>query len=128
MSYQSNEMLKIAYECERHNGYHIHEDLCPVRIVDKNDNPLPPGRTGRIIVSNLVNRGTVLINYDQGDTGRINVEPCVCGRRFWRLELDETRDIPMLKTPDGHVIHPAEVLLFLDDNKEIDVVQIDRIA
>ena len=124
MSYQSNESLKIGFECEEHNGYHLHEDLCIVRILDENDHCVPDGETGRVIITNLVNRATVLVNFDQGDTGRIIPEPCVCGRTFRRLELEKTRHNPLLKTPDGRVVHPAEVIMFVAKWPEVVMVQI----
>ncbi|OPX36300.1 MAG: hypothetical protein B1H11_07710 [Desulfobacteraceae bacterium 4484_190.1] len=124
MSYQSNESLKIGFECEQRNGYHLHEDLCIVRIVDENDHCVPDGETGRVIITNLVNRGSVLINFDQGDTGRIIPGPCACGRTFRRLELEKTRRNPLLKTPDGRVIHPAEVIMFVAKWPEVAMVQV----
>ncbi len=124
MSYQSNEALKIAYECKHTNGYHLHEDLTIVRIVDEQGQPVPNGQVGRVIITNLVNRATVLINYDLADTGRINPELCPCGRTFYRIELEKTRDVPLLKTLDGRVIHPAEIILLLDHHAEIDMAQV----
>jgi phenylacetate-CoA ligase len=124
MSYQSNESLKIGFECEERNGYHLHEDLCIVRILDENGHSVPDGETGRVIITNLVNRGTVLINYDQGDTGRIISGPCPCGRTFRRLELGKTRSNPLLKTPDGRVIHSAEIIMPAAKWPEVMMVQI----
>jgi phenylacetate-CoA ligase len=124
MSYSSNEALRIGFECGAGPGYHLHEDLCAVRIVDDDGRTLAPGEKGRVIISNLMNRGTMLLNYDQGDRARLIAEPCACGRSSTRIELTETRDVPMLKTLDGRVIHSAELLLSLGDHPEIDLAQI----
>ena len=73
--YGAIEALKIGYTCEAEVGYHLHEDLCHVRIVDD-----------EVVLSNLVNRGTILLNYRLGDIASRLEEPCPCGRSFRRLD------------------------------------------
>ena len=65
--YQSIEALRIGFECEAHQGLHLNVDLYPVRIVDPEGRTLPPGTSGEVVVSNLVNHGMVLLNYRLGD-------------------------------------------------------------
>jgi len=124
LSYASVESLKIGFQCEVGDGYHIHEDVCAVRIVDDDGQELPEGETGRVIVTNLVNHATVLINYDQGDRGRLSTAPCPCGRRFKRLWLEETRETPMLRTPTRQVLHYGEVLRQVIDGPGFEAMQI----
>ena len=61
-------------------GFHLHEDLCHLDVVDRDGARVPDGEPGEIVLSNLVNRGSVLLNYRIGDLGRISTEPCACGR------------------------------------------------
>jgi len=110
LGYGSVESLKIGFQCEVGDGYHLHEDVCAVRIVGDDGQDLPEGDEGRVVITNLTNRATVLINYDQGGRGRVSSAPCPCGRRFKRLWLSLTRETPLLKTSTGRVVHYGEVL------------------
>ncbi len=110
VAYASVEVPKLGFECEERNGYHIHEDFCVVRIVDDDNHDLADGKTGRVIVTNLINRATMLINYDQGDKGCITHEPCPCGRTFPRIFLSSTKETPLLEAPNGRVVHHADLL------------------
>ncbi|MBC7257271.1 MAG: hypothetical protein H5T66_14325, partial [Chloroflexi bacterium] len=54
--YQAIEAFQIGFECEEKRGYHLNIDLYPIRVVNEAGDTLPPGETGEVIVSNLVNR------------------------------------------------------------------------
>ncbi len=124
MTYQSTESLKIGFECEYRRGYHLHEDLCVVRLLDADGRPVPPGAVGRIHITNLVNRATVLLNFDQGDTGRFLDEPCPCGRTLRRLELVGSRQWPLLRALDGRTLHGADVIRPVKEHTAVTRVQI----
>lgn len=106
--YNAVEAFKLAYHCEERDGFHLHEDLCHVSIVDDEGRPLPPGRSGEIVISNLVNRGTVL-NYRIGDLGRITSEQCRCGRTSRRLIELEGRVGEIVHLPSGNIVHQYAV-------------------
>ncbi len=110
MGYASSESTKIGFECEERNGYHIHEDFCLLRIVDDDSRGLPEGEVGRVVITNLVNRATMLINYHQGDRGYVTGEPCPCGRTFSRVFLTQSKETPLLKAPNGRIVHYADLL------------------
>jgi hypothetical protein len=78
--YSGMECLKIGFFCERRRGFHLHEDLCHVQASRGDGSPAPPGETGELLLSNLFNRGSVLLNYRIGDRGALSDEPCPCGR------------------------------------------------
>ena len=78
--YNAAEAFKIGFYCEQRTGFHLHEDLCHVRIAGADGATAGPGEVGRIVISNLVNRASVLLNYPIGDLGAIAAEPCPCGR------------------------------------------------
>jgi phenylacetate-CoA ligase len=103
--YNAHETLDIAFECEERSGYHVNIDLCPVRIVDSNDRDLPDGEVGQIVVSNLVNRGTVLLNYRLGDLGAKLAGQCPCGRTLPLLQLAQGRLNPWLAMDNGRRVH-----------------------
>jgi phenylacetate-CoA ligase len=103
--YQSTECLRIAYQCERRQGFHINVDHVAVRIVDGNGRTLGPGERGEIVVSNLVNRATVLFNYKLGDIVTLGRDSCPCGRSLPTLGQIDGRAGELIRLPGGDVVH-----------------------
>jgi phenylacetate-CoA ligase len=104
--YSAMECLKVGFTCEVRHGFHLHEDLCHLTIVDREGKRLPDGEPGEILLSNLVNRGSVLLNYRIGDLGRISTERCACGRTTQLLADLEGRTSEYLTKPDGSLAGP----------------------
>lgn len=113
--YSSTEAFAIGFECEVRDGYHVHEDVTHVRIADPEGRSVEPGVPGSIIVSNLVNRGTVLLNYRQGDLGEAIEGPCSCGRSLPRIRLREGRDMLFIERAEGHPLHQYKLFRALYD-------------
>ena len=103
--YTSVECLQMGYECPEHRGYHLNEDCYPFRVLDEN-NPVPDGVAGKVIVSNLINRANVILNYELGDRGKILPGKCGCGRTQRMLSLNISRVADRLTLRDGTKIHP----------------------
>jgi phenylacetate-CoA ligase len=103
--YQSTECLRIAYQCERRQGFHVNVDHVAVRIVDGNGRTLAPGERGEIVVSNLVNRGTVLLNYKLGDIVTLDRNRCPCGRSLPTLGQIDGRAGELILLSGGDVVH-----------------------
>jgi len=108
-TYQANEALKLGFECERHRGLHLNVDLYPVRIVDASGQNLPIGEEGEVVVSNLVNPATVLLNYRLGDIAAFLPEACRCGRSLPMLSFIPGRCDDLITLPSGRTIHPQAV-------------------
>jgi phenylacetate-CoA ligase len=87
----------------------VHEDLCPVRVVRRDGTAADPGEQGEVVLSNLVNRATVLLNYRMGDLATWSANPCACGRTLGRLHDLDGRSEDILHTSDGRVVHPRAV-------------------
>ncbi|HET6360831.1 MAG TPA: hypothetical protein VFH11_02120 [Gemmatimonadota bacterium] len=113
--YSSTEAFAIGFECEERDGYHVHEDVSHVRIADPEGRSVEPMVPGSIIVSNLVNRGTVLLNYRQGDLGETIEGPCPCGRTLPRIRLLAGRDMLFIERAEGHPIHQFKLFRALQD-------------
>jgi phenylacetate-coenzyme A ligase PaaK-like adenylate-forming protein len=107
--YNAVEAFKIGFVCEHRRGFHLHEDLCHVRIVDAGGRDLAHGESGRVVLSNLVNRATVLLNYPIGDLASISAESCPCGRTQRLLSELEGRVEDILPLEDGRFVHPRAV-------------------
>jgi phenylacetate-CoA ligase len=110
--YQSIEAGAIGFECERHAGHHVNMDMCPVRIVDAEGREVAAGESGDVVISNLTNRATVLLNYRQGDLAH-TTEPCTCGRNLPMISLLEGRTAEWLTDRDGQAVHPQAVKMLL---------------
>lgn len=105
-NYTAIESFKIGFTCERESGFHIHADICHLRVVDRKGADTPPGEPGEIVISNLLNRGSVLLNYRLGDLGTLAPEPCPCGRTFPLLAELEGRQEDLLFLEAERVVHP----------------------
>ena len=107
--YSAVESLKIGFMCEQRDGYHLHEDLCHVCIRRPDGRLADPGEVGEVVISNLVNRATVLLNYRLGDLAAIRAGRCDCGRTFALLEELDGRVARIIRLPGGAFVHEAAV-------------------
>jgi len=105
-AYQANEALKIGFECPAHRGLHLNIDLYPLRLVDADGCDVPLGQPGEVVVSNLVNDATVLLNYRLGDVAAIVPGPCPCGRTLPVLSFLPGRMDDLIELPSGRMVHP----------------------
>jgi phenylacetate-CoA ligase len=122
--YQAAEALRIAYQCERREGFHINIDHTAVRVLDEGGNPVAPGEKGEIVVSNLLNRATVLLNYKLGDIVTLGHSACACGRTLPTIERVEGRT-GVIQLPEGGIMH--ESVLFENLQSIEGVVQVQVI-
>ncbi len=107
--YNAVECFKIGFTCEERRGFHLHEDLCALRIVDAEGRSVPDGRPGEVVISNLVDRATVLLNYRLGDVGVLATEPCGCGRTLPLLADLQGRVEDFVVLDDDRLLHPAAI-------------------
>jgi len=107
--YNAVEGFNLGFECGEGEGLHMNVDLYPFRIVDDEGRTLPPGETGSIVLSNVVTRGTVFLNYRIGDRGRLLTEPCPCGRNLPRLAGFDGRDDEWALLADGSRMHSQDL-------------------
>ena len=112
-SYAAVEAQRIGFECDRHTGIHVNEDIYPLRIVDAEGRTLPPGKRGEVIVSNLVNRTMVVLNYRLGDLAEMCPAACACGRSLALMSFPLGRRGDWLRLPDGGVVHGQIINLLL---------------
>ena len=103
--YGCTEMKEIAWECERHEGYHINEDDVIVEILH-DESPAQPGEIGDIVLTDLRNEAMPLIRYRIGDRGLLMAGNCSCGRAFSCMVPVAGRSSEYIATPDGRKISP----------------------
>ena len=104
--YNAVEAFKIGFACESGDDYHLHADLCHVKIADPSGETVADGQKGEVVISNLVNRATVLLNYRLGDMASMITRSCACGRTLPLLSNIEGRLEDVLVMPDGSFVHP----------------------
>lgn len=117
--YGAYEAPMLGFECPAHRGFHLNLDICPVRIVDGDGNEVPDGESGEVVVSNLVNRGTILLNYRLGDVAHKLRGECSCGRTLPLLSFVDARKGDWLLTPSGRRLHPTAVTEILDVDRDV---------
>lgn len=66
-AYGSVEMGVMAFETFARNGLHLCEDLTYFEFLDDHGEPVSPGESGRVVVTDLVSMTMPFIRYDQGD-------------------------------------------------------------
>jgi len=104
-TYQTVEALRIGFQCERREGFHIHTDAVAFRVVDEEGNDVAPGQRGHMVISNLTNRATVILNYKLGDVVTLGAGGCPCGRTLPTIERIEGRSEDSIVLPGGGVMH-----------------------
>ncbi|MGA7876416.1 MAG: hypothetical protein WCA08_12205 [Desulfoferrobacter sp.] len=107
--YNAVEVFKIGFYCKFRNGFHIHDDICHLRTIGQDGKTKPHGETGEIVVSNLLNRGSVLLNYQIGDRGALEKNTCPCGRKGLLLADLQGRVEDLIVLPNGEIVHPRVV-------------------
>lgn len=118
-TYQAIEALRIGFECEHHSGLHVNIDLCPVRIVDDAGRNVPAGQSGEVIISNLINRATVLLNYRLGDVAAWLPAPCPCGRTLPLMSFPQGRSDDLIVLASGRIMHPQAVRIIFTNEQDI---------
>lgn len=66
-TYGSIEMGIMAYETPARDGLHLYENLIYFEFLDNEGRPVPPGVSGRVVVTDLIGKCMPFIRYDQGD-------------------------------------------------------------
>jgi len=115
--YGAAEVLKIGFECDEQTGYHVNSDLYPVRV-----------EAGQVVVSNLVNRATVLLNYRLGDLANWVGCPCPCGLALPLLSPPVGRIDDVIELGNGSVVHPSALREICLQHSHILQYQIRQVA
>lgn len=103
-SYATTETGRVGFECERGNGLHLNMDFVALRLVDESGSDVPAGHVGEVVVSNLHNTATVLLNYRLGDLGEMSGESCSCGRNLPVLRELHGRVSQSIQLADGRSV------------------------
>jgi len=103
--YGCAEVNGVAMQCEEMDGLHISEEHVVVEILDENNQPVPPGVTGRVVLTNLDNEAMPFIRYDNGDIGSLRATPCNCGRSLSVMEPVQGRMVDVIQGSNGNHVY-----------------------
>lgn len=73
------EIGAMAFSCPAGTLHICHEQVV-FEVVNDDGQPVPPGTTGRILLTPLEARGMPLLRYEIGDAGALSEQVCSCGR------------------------------------------------
>jgi len=77
--YGTCENMWLSAECKQQNGMHMMSDIRHIEFVDENNDPVPDGEWGRILLTDLHNYAFPLIRYEIVYYGRDLPYSCNCG-------------------------------------------------
>lgn len=103
--YSCEEAGYLALECPEHGSYHVQAENVKLEILDEQDNPCPPGKPGRVVITSLINFASPLIRMDLGDYAELG-EPCACGRGLPVIRRILGRSRNRLILPNGETRYP----------------------
>jgi phenylacetate-CoA ligase len=110
----------VANECvEERQGSHIWEDHFLPEVVDPDTGePLPEGKVGVLVLTNLTKEAMPLLRYWTGDLTFLTYEPCACGRTHVRMGpiLGRTDDMLIIR---GVNVYPTQVEAVLQGIPEV---------
>lgn len=95
--YGASELDLIAFQ-NRNDEWQINSETLFVEILDDNDNVLPNGKEGRIVITSLYNKAHSFIRYDIGDIGILD-EKSTLKKPILKKLIGRTNDIAIL--PSG---------------------------
>ena len=119
--YGMTEIGSLGIECpEQPGGFHLLETECVAEVIDAATGaPLPAGREGELVLTNLGRTGSPLFRYRTGDRVVADPSPCPCGRVAVRLRggvLGRADDMLIIR---GTNVYPGAVEAVLREFPEV---------
>ena len=123
--YGCEEVGLIGCECEQHNGMHLNTDHLYVEFLDDDNQPVPAGQPGKIVLTDFNNTGMPLLRYQVEDIGIPSDRQCSCGRGLPIMEGLQGRVADFLKGPNGSLVAGISLVeRTLTDIKGLEQIQL----
>lgn len=102
-TYGTGEVGQVVMQCSN-KRYHILTRACVAEVLDENDQPVLPGQTGRVVITDLTGLHTPFIRYSTGDLATPSADTCDCGWNtpIWSEIVGRIED--WIQLPDGRRI------------------------
>ncbi len=123
--YGSQEFGCMAWECERHEGYHMNIDTTVIEFI-KDGKTSASGERGKLICTALHSYTMPLIRYELGDVGVPACRQCSCGRGLPLLENLEGRSDGFVQLPGDIIFTAASFSLIMRDIEGIKQYRIEQ--
>lgn len=125
-TYGCAEGFQVAAQCE-YGNYHIHALDVIVEYLDDDDQPVPEGEVGNLVITRLHSGPMPLIRYKVGDLGiSAASKACPCGRELPLLDSIQGRNADMVTTPSGNRLIVHYFTGILEHFMEIDAFQVEQ--
>jgi phenylacetate-CoA ligase len=114
--YGASELDLIAFENDK-NIWKVNSETLYVEILDENNNVLPYGKEGRIVITSLYNKAHPFIRYDIGDIGILD-ELSTFKNPILKKLIGRTNDVAKLpsgKTTPGLTFYYVTKSIIEDD-------------
>lgn len=105
--YGCTEVGAISAECPQ-GSLHVFSELVHLEIM-RDEEALPPGDVGDIVLTSLTNRAMPLVRCRVGDRGALSGEACACGLPHPVLGRLEGRAADRFVAADGRLVHGSEI-------------------
>ncbi|MFX0204949.1 MAG: phenylacetate--CoA ligase family protein [Candidatus Hodarchaeota archaeon] len=113
------ELGRTAWECEKHEGYHIDMEAVIVEILSEDFTVLDDGKLGQIAYTGLYNYSFPLIRYLVGDIAQMSDEECSCGRGLSMLRKISGRSDSFIVNDKGEIFSFRALTTSLREFNEI---------
>lgn len=123
--YSAWESGPIAWECHKHEGYHVNIDRLVLEVV-RDGKAVPAGVTGEVIITNLNFYTMPFIRYAMEDLAVMSEKACSCGRELPLLEKIEGRTGDFCLLPDGKIVTPVafiDILKYVPSLGQFRIIQ-----
>lgn len=136
--YGASELDLIAFENSK-GEWQVNSETLFVEILDENNQPVPHGQEGRVVITSLYNKAHPFIRYEIGDIGILD-EKSTFKKPILKKLLGRTNDfakLPSGKTSPGLTFYYVTKSIIEDDGnvkefiikqKEIDSFEIDYVS
>lgn len=115
-NYSGRDTTFQAGECPEHTGYHMAIENAVIEVLKDNES-VPYGEIGKMIITDLENYAMPFIRYEIGDLGQLSDEKCPCGRNLPLLKEISGRIRDVIITKTGKFLTGAFIsTLFYDDS------------
>ena len=123
----ATEVGAFGFACDAlPEGVHVNEDEFIAEVVDpESGEPLPDGRRGELVLTNLGRVGSPVIRYRTGDLVEPRRGPCPCGRNFLVLNGGVLGRVDDMVVVRGVNVFPSAVERIVRQFPEVEEFRVD---
>jgi len=100
-NYGCEEAGVVAHDTPGRDGLHLCEEMTITEFLDEDDNPVPEGTMGRVVITTLNRFVQPFIRYDLGDRATYRIVTDARGHRWKRITAIHGRECDYIVMPNG---------------------------